>query len=55
MNLLSILFAATKQGMSGRYSQSSLYQPGKFLYVIFRVMSKTYSKRNIYKHQVTVP
>ena len=38
--LLSILLAAQRQGISGRYSRSSFNQFGKFLYVTFRVVSK---------------
>lgn len=45
-NLPSILLATTRHGISGRYSRSSLYQFGRFLYVIFLWTSNTWQKQS---------
>lgn len=45
-NKPSILLAAHKQGISGRNSRSSEYHLGKFLYVTFRVTSKTWKTKS---------
>jgi len=43
--LPSILLAPHKHGISGRCWRNSLYQLGRFLYVIFRVVSKTWRQQ----------